>query len=112
MISSAGSVTFRPVTEVAAEQTAMLREAGADLVVALAHTGHEEDAELMRQGAVDLLLSGDDHVSVRSPRSAGGWPGSTHARCTWPWTRPWSQAPSCSHSAPSPGGCSASSTRS
>ena len=60
--SSPGTVTFRPVGEVASEQAAILREAGADLVVALAHTGDEEDAELMRQGAVDLILSGDDHA--------------------------------------------------
>ena len=62
VISSPGTVTFRPVVEVAAEQAAMLREAGADLVVAVAHTGLGEDAELIRQGAVDLLLSGHDHV--------------------------------------------------
>ena len=61
VVSSPEPVTFRPVTEVAAKQARKLREAGADLVVALAHTGHAEDAELMRQEAVDLLLSGDDH---------------------------------------------------
>ena len=59
--SSPGSVTFRDVEEVAAEQSAALREAGADLVIALAHTDVGEDRALMRQGAVDLLLSGDDH---------------------------------------------------
>ena len=59
--SSPGTVTFRPVEEVAAEQSAALREAGADLVIALAHTDVGEDRALMRQGAVDLLLSGDDH---------------------------------------------------
>ena len=61
VISSAGTVTFRPAAEVAAEQSASLREAGADLVVALAHTGVREDAEVMRRGGVDLLLSGHDH---------------------------------------------------
>ena len=60
-ISSPDPVTFRPATEVAAEQAAKLRDAGADLVVALAHTGHDEDEALMRQGVVDLLLSGHDH---------------------------------------------------
>ena len=59
--SSPAPVTFRPVVEVAAEQAEKLREAGADLVVALAHTDRAEDRALMRQGAVDLLLSGDDH---------------------------------------------------
>ena len=60
-ISSPGAVSFRPVADVAAEQSAKLREAGADLVIAVAHTGHEEDAQLMRGGAIDLLLSGHDH---------------------------------------------------
>lgn len=59
--SSPGPVTFRPVEEVAAEQSAALREAGADLVIALAHTDTAEDRALLRQGAVDMLLSGDDH---------------------------------------------------
>ena len=60
-ISSPGTVTFRPAAEVAAEKSAMLRGSGADLVIAVAHTGHEEDAEVMRRGGVDLLLSGHDH---------------------------------------------------
>ena len=61
MISSSDPVTFRPATEVAAEQARKLRDAGADLVVALAHTGHGEDESLMAQGVVDVLLSGHDH---------------------------------------------------
>ena len=59
--SSPGSVTFRDVEQVAAEQSAALREAGADLVIALAHTDTSEDRALLQQGAMDLLLSGDDH---------------------------------------------------
>ena len=61
MISSSDPVTFRPATEVAAEQAIKLRDAGADLVVALAHTGRAEDEALIRQRTVDLLLSGHDH---------------------------------------------------
>ena len=61
MVSSPDPVTFRPVTEVAVEQATKLRASGADLVVALAHTGHDEDGALMRRGVVDLLLSGHDH---------------------------------------------------
>lgn len=59
--SSPEPVTFRPVEEVAAEQSAALRGSGADLVIALAHTDVTEDRALLEQGAVDLLLSGDDH---------------------------------------------------
>ena len=60
--SSPGSVTFLPVVDVAAEQARALRDAGADLVIALAHTDADEDAALLAQGAVDILLSGDDHI--------------------------------------------------
>ena len=60
--SSPGGVTFRDVEAVAAEQAAALREAGANLVIALAHTDVTEDQALIEQGAVDLLLSGDDHL--------------------------------------------------
>ena len=59
--SSPGEVTFSDVAEVASEQSTALREAGANLVIALAHTDVGEDAALVEQGAVDLLLSGDDH---------------------------------------------------
>lgn len=40
---------------------AQLREAGADLVIALAHTDRREDNALIRAAPVDLVLSGDDH---------------------------------------------------
>ena len=60
--SSPGKFTFRDATEVASETGDMLRESGANLVVALAHTDVAEDQALMDQGAVDILLSGDDHL--------------------------------------------------
>ena len=60
--SSPGGVKFRSATEVAAEQSKALSDAGANLVIALAHTDAGEDAELLAQGAVDVLLSGDDHA--------------------------------------------------
>lgn len=62
--SSPGNITFRDPAEVAAEQSASLRENGADLVIALTHTDLEEDAALKDQKASDLLLSGDDHILV------------------------------------------------
>ena len=60
-ISSPDPVVFRPAAEVAAEQAVKLRDAGADLVVALAHTGRHEDDAVLRRGVVDVLLSGHDH---------------------------------------------------
>ena len=60
--SSPGEYIFHPAVDVAAEQTEALRAAGADIVIALAHTDLGEDQALRQQGAVDLLLSGDDHI--------------------------------------------------
>jgi 2',3'-cyclic-nucleotide 2'-phosphodiesterase (5'-nucleotidase family) len=60
--SSPGTVTFSDPAEVAAEMASALREDGADYVIALTHTDVREDAALLDQGAVDMILSGDDHL--------------------------------------------------
>ena len=60
--SSPGEYEFRPAVDVAAEQAEALRAAGADIVIALAHTDMGEDQALRQQGAADILLSGDDHI--------------------------------------------------
>jgi len=60
--SSPGNVTFLDPLTVTAEQAAALRDQGADLVIALAHTDLGEDAQLIEQQAVDLILGGDDHI--------------------------------------------------
>jgi 5'-nucleotidase / UDP-sugar diphosphatase len=59
--SSPGDVTFADPVATAESMAAQLREAGADLVVAVAHTDRREDNELIRVAPVDLVLSGDDH---------------------------------------------------
>jgi 2',3'-cyclic-nucleotide 2'-phosphodiesterase (5'-nucleotidase family) len=59
--SSPGPITFADPVETAETMAAKLREAGADLVIAVAHTDRREDNELIRKAPVDLLLSGDDH---------------------------------------------------
>ena len=59
--SSPGPITFADPVATAASMAAQLREAGADLVVAVAHTDRREDDELIRAAPVDLVLSGDDH---------------------------------------------------
>ncbi len=60
--SSPGYVTFADPLETVNGHAAALREAGADIVVALAHTNLSEDAILFDRAEVDLILSGDDHV--------------------------------------------------
>jgi 2',3'-cyclic-nucleotide 2'-phosphodiesterase (5'-nucleotidase family) len=59
--SSPGDVTFADPVATAESMAAQLREIGADLVVAVAHTDRREDNELIRVAPVDLVLSGDDH---------------------------------------------------
>lgn len=64
-ISSPGSVMFDPLLETARNFSKQLRDDGADLVVALAHTGIDEDLMLMRSNSgIDILLSGHDHLLV------------------------------------------------
>ena len=59
--SSPGPITFADPVATAETMAAQLREAGADLVVAVAHTDRREDDALIRATPVDLVLSGDDH---------------------------------------------------
>ncbi len=64
-ISSSGSTVFGPLLETARSFSTKLREQGADLVVALSHTGIEEDMMLMRSDSgFDILLSAHDHLLV------------------------------------------------
>ena len=62
--STPGDVTFTDPVEGDTATSAALREAGADLVIALAHTDTGEDRALYNAGDGDLLLSGDDHDLV------------------------------------------------
>lgn len=61
VLSSPTPYIFKPILETAAEQAKKLRAAGAELVVALTHTGKAEDRALFDQGAVDIVLTGHDH---------------------------------------------------
>ena len=60
--SQPGNVEFADTVETARTMAAKLGEEGASVVVALAHTDLDEDTELLASGAVDLILSGDDHL--------------------------------------------------
>ena len=65
-ISSPGeNVTFAPFIETGAALAAELREAGADLVVALTHNDLAQDLELLRVSAgIDVVLGGHDHLAL------------------------------------------------
>ena len=60
--SSPGYITITNAADAAASEAGNLRDAGADLVVALTHTDIGEDEELIARGDVDIILSGDDHL--------------------------------------------------
>jgi 2',3'-cyclic-nucleotide 2'-phosphodiesterase (5'-nucleotidase family) len=59
--SSPGDLTIAPVVETGLAQAKMLREAGAQIVVAVAHAARSVDRELYDSRAFDLIFSGDDH---------------------------------------------------
>ncbi len=65
-ISSPGEeVAFAPFVETGSALAATLREAGADLVVALTHETLRHDLELLRvSGQIDAVLGGHDHLAV------------------------------------------------
>lgn len=60
-LASPGDIEFAPILETAETTAAELRENGADIVIAVAHTAIDEDFDLIRQGAVDIILGGHDH---------------------------------------------------
>ena len=59
--SSPEPVRFHDATKIAKEQVEILRQKGAHMVFALAHTNLSEDRALEKQALVDFVLSGDDH---------------------------------------------------
>jgi len=62
-VSQPGDYTFANSLDTGKKEAAALREAGADLVVAVVHTPIGVDMGLVREGAADLVLSGhDEHL--------------------------------------------------
>lgn len=59
--SQSGDLRFMPEVEVLRGQADALRKAGADVIVAVAHTDRATDTEIMGSHIVDVLLSGHDH---------------------------------------------------
>ncbi|MDX6751588.1 bifunctional UDP-sugar hydrolase/5'-nucleotidase [Geminicoccaceae bacterium 1502E] len=59
--SSPGGYSFAPVLETARAMAQELRGQGADLVLAVTHTGREEDFAMFDEGVADIILTGHDH---------------------------------------------------
>lgn len=62
-VSSPGDITIADEVETARAKLANLHDAGADLVVAVVHSGLDVDMQLTREGLADVILSGhDEHL--------------------------------------------------
>jgi len=61
LMSQTGTVRFLDEMATVRAQSKLLRDAGADLVVAVTHTDFARDLEIMRSKLVDILLTGHDH---------------------------------------------------
>lgn len=61
LMSSAAGFKFSDEMAAVREQSKALRDAGADIVVAVTHTDFARDLEIARSRLVDVLLTGHDH---------------------------------------------------
>lgn len=69
---SADPVAISDPLTVAADQVAALRAAGADVIIALTHSGIQEDRELAANVAgIDIILGGHDHITTQPPETVG-----------------------------------------
>ncbi|MEO6396505.1 MAG: bifunctional UDP-sugar hydrolase/5'-nucleotidase [Devosia sp.] len=60
-ISSPTGLTFAPSVASALDAAQHARESGADIVIAVTHTGHDADYALQASHKFDLIVSGHDH---------------------------------------------------
>ena len=61
-ISSPGEIKFLNTLDTATTNAALLREQGADLVVAVVHESQAIDFDLINRAGIDVVQSGHDHV--------------------------------------------------
>ncbi|MBM3651769.1 MAG: bifunctional metallophosphatase/5'-nucleotidase, partial [Alphaproteobacteria bacterium] len=59
--SNPETLKLLPAIETAKREAQALRDAGADLVVAVTHSEWQDDLRLMKLGPIDIILSGHDH---------------------------------------------------
>src|SRR5215213_7548169 len=60
-MSQPGDLKFGPEMDALKAQATALRQQGADLIVAVAHTDRDMDNQIVRSRLVDVLLTGHDH---------------------------------------------------
>jgi 5'-nucleotidase / UDP-sugar diphosphatase len=59
--SNTGTLRVSPALDAARAQIGRLRDAGADLIVAVTHSDWKDDMRLAKTGEIDVILSGHDH---------------------------------------------------
>ncbi len=59
--SNTEALRISPAIETARREAQRLREAGADLIVAVTHSEWKDDLRLAKTGLIDVILSGHDH---------------------------------------------------
>lgn len=68
LIMGSEPLSFSNAIEAAQKQVATLKESGAQLIIALTHSGINEDRELAQAVAgIDLILGGHNHVTTQEP---------------------------------------------
>lgn len=60
-VSSPGDLVFLPSVKAGVDAAKKARKDGADLVIAVTQTPHNQDFEMMASHAFDVIMSGDDH---------------------------------------------------
>jgi len=60
-VSSSGKIKFAPTVAGGIAAAKAARKAGADLVIGVVQTDHNNDRALMKSHAFDVIMSGDDH---------------------------------------------------
>ena len=59
--ANTGDLKISPAIETAILQANLLRDAGADIIVAVTHSDMQDDFQLSKLGVIDVVLSGHDH---------------------------------------------------
>lgn len=60
-VSNSGDLVFTSTMEALHREAALLKQQGADILVAVAHADRRMDYEIVRSRVVDILLTGHDH---------------------------------------------------
>ncbi len=87
ILADASSVSFADPIATARNEVAKLRDAGADIVVALTHEAHAQDCQLSAEvPGIDLIVGGHDHAAMMNTQ-CGGAP---LVKATSDWRDVWS----------------------